>query len=240
MVASVTYTAETLTSVIVALGDFNPAIISPDWLEKNGLIGKDDADSTRENDHGQQLIISHQVSAFETDWFALQVLEGQFSLTSKAALSPAFKDLAVGIFQLLPHTPVRAVGLNFIGDFKLHSLEDYYLLGDVLAPKDIWDTLYPDEPTSSGLGELMIRIQPVIRGEKLETKNEKQLKISPSKKIKIGALLSYNDHHDVSIADQNHQKPAEKVAEVIDNEWGVSWEDAVRVFDCVLTGALKK
>jgi hypothetical protein len=40
----VAYTAEILASTIVAVGDFNPAIFTADWLEANGLIGSDDAD----------------------------------------------------------------------------------------------------------------------------------------------------------------------------------------------------
>jgi hypothetical protein len=121
----VTHTAEILTSSIVAVGDFNPAIFSPDWLERNDLIGEGDADTAREGGRTRSMmLVSHQATTFETEWFALQVLESQFSLTSKDVLSPAFKDLAVGIFQLVPHTPVTAVGLNFLGHFKLASEHD--------------------------------------------------------------------------------------------------------------------
>lgn len=234
------YAAEILTSVIVAVGDFNPAIISPDWLERNGLIGADDADTAREGSQGRQMIVSHQVSTFETEWFTLQVLEDRFSLTSKAVLSPAFKDLAIGIFQLVPHTPVIAVGLNFLGHFKLPNVDDYYRLGDVLAPKDIWETLYPSESNSAGLMEINIKIQPAPRGEQPKTKDEKHIKVQSSQKIKFGVLLSYNDHHDVGTADEDNLRPAEKVAAVIDKEWEHSWKDAVRVFDDVLTMALRK
>ena len=232
------HTAEIFTSAIVAVGDFNPAIFSPDWLERNRLIGKDDADTVREGGQGKSLLVSHQVAVFETKWFALQVLENQFSLTSKDALSPAFKDLAVGIFQLVPHTPVTAVGLNFLGHYKLASEADYHRVGDVLAPKDIWKALYPDD--MPGLADLTIRIQHGIRGEPLKTKDEKRIAIQPSDKIRFGAFLSYNDHHDVSSSDEDKLSPAERAANVIDSEWESSWQDAVRVFDGVLSKALSK
>ena len=231
-----THTAEILTSSIVAIGAFNPAIFSPDWLERNHLIGKSDADDVREGSHGKSLIVSHEVAFFEAKWFALQVLEKQFSLTSKDALSPAFKDLAVGIFQLVPHTPVTAVGLNFLGHFKLASEDEYHRVGDILAPKNIWKALYPDE--SPGLADLTIRIQPWTRGETLKTKDEKRISVQPSNKIKFGAFLSYNDHHDVSAGDEDNLRPAEQVATVIDNGWESAWHDAVRVFDGVLSNAL--
>jgi hypothetical protein len=234
----VIHTAEILTSSIIVIGAFNPAIFSPDWLERNRLIGKGDADEVREGGHGKTLIVSHEVAFFETKWFALQVLEKQFSLTSKDALSPAFKDLAVGIFQLVPHTPVTAVGLNFLGHFKLGSEDESHRVGDMLAPKDIWKALYPDE--SPGLADLTIRIQPCTPGEPLKTKDEKRISVQPSNKLKFGAFLSYNDHHDVSTSDEDNLSPAERVANVIDNGWEPAWHDAVRVFDGVLSKAVSR
>ena len=93
------FTAEILTSTIVILGDFNPAIFSPDWLEYNKLIGEGDAIAAREGSESRQMLVSHQVSNFEADWFSLQVLDTQFTLSSKGVISPALKDLAAGIFQ---------------------------------------------------------------------------------------------------------------------------------------------
>ena len=232
------HTPEILTSSIVVVGDFNPAIFSPDWLERNGLIGKGDADTVRDGSQGKSLLVSHQVVTFETKWFALQVLENQFSLTSKDALSPAFKDLAVGIFQLVPHTPVTAVGLNFLGHFKLATEDEYHRVGDVLAPKDIWKGLYPDD--GPGLADLTIRIQRWTRGEALKTKDEKRISVQPSSKIKFGVFLSYNDHYDVSTTVEDNLRSAERVATIIDNKWESSWEDAVRVFDGVLSKTLGK
>jgi hypothetical protein len=60
----VKHTAEILTSSIIVIGAFNPAIFSPDWLERNRLIGKGDADEVREGGHGKTLIVSHEVAFF--------------------------------------------------------------------------------------------------------------------------------------------------------------------------------
>lgn len=230
-----THTAEILSSSIVAVGDFNPAIFSPDWLERNNLIGKGDAEAARDARQGS-LLISHEVTAFETDWFALQVLETRLSLTSKGALSHAFKDLAVGIFQLVPHTPVTAVGLNFLAHYNLASEAEYHMVGDVLAPKDIWKTLFPGE--SPGLADLTIRIQPCIRGELLKTKDEKRITLRPSDKFKFGVYLSYNDHHDVIAPNEDNLRPAERVLSIIEKRWESSWKDSIRAFDGLLSGAI--
>lgn len=232
------HTAEILTSSIVVIGNFNPAIFTPDWLELNDLIGEGDADTVREGSEGREMIITRQVTTFESEWFVLEVLENKFSLTSKGALSPAVKDLAVGIFQLVSHTPIIAVGLNFIGHFKLASEDEYHKIGDILAPKDIWQKLYPND--APGLADLSIRIQHGGRGKKLESNDEKRITVRPSNIFKTGVHLSYNDHRDVRLADEDNPRPAERVASIIDNDWELSWRDAIRVFDGVLIMALKQ
>ena len=233
-----TYKAEILTSSFVVVGDFNPAIFSPIWLERNKLIGEGDAAKALEGSEGRQCLISHQISNFETDWFTLQVVENQFTLTSRGALSPALKDLAVGIFQLVSHTPVSAIGLNFTGHFKLASQKHYHEVGDLLAPKDIWDTLYPD--ASAGLELLTIRIQQGTRDKPADTKDEKRITLQPFRSFKYGISLSFNDHHDVATVDVNELTSAEQVATIIDEQWEDAWEDALRVFDQVLSMAAKE
>ncbi len=231
------YTAEILGSSIIVVGDFNPAIFSPDWLERNSLIGTEDADAAREGTEGREMIVSKQVATFETGWFALQVVDNRLSLASKGGLSPAFKDLAVGIIQLVPHTPVVAVGLNFMGDFKPKSEDDYYRVGDVFAPKAIWNALYPDH--MAGLAELTILLQQGVRGKPPETKDEKRITVRPSAKIKYGVHLSFNDHRDVRATEDNI-RPAERVAAIIDEQWESTWKDAIRAFDSMLSEALGK
>ena len=232
------HTAEILTSSIVAVGDFNPAIFSPDWLERNKLIGEGDAAAAREGSQGRPLLVSHQVSTFESEWFALQVLENQFSLTSKGALSPAFKDLAAGIFQLVSHTPLNAVGLNFTGHFKLASQEEYHKVGDVLAPKDIWNSLYPDE--SAGMEQITILFKRGTRDKPVDTKDEKRITVQPSRSLKFGVIVSLNDHHDVTTASEDNLTPAERVALIIDSQWELALKDAVGLFDKVLSMALAR
>jgi hypothetical protein len=233
----VAHTAEIqiFTSSIVAAGDFNPAIFSPDWLERNKLIGEGDATVAREGSQGRQLLVSHQVSTFESEWFALQVVENQLSLTSKGVLSLAFKDLAAGIFQLVSHTPVTAVGLNFVGQYKFASEENYHKVGDVLAPKGIWSTLYPDE--CAGLEQITIRFKRGTRDKPEETKDEKRITLQPSRNIKYGVSLSLNDHHDVTVG-EGELTPAERVAIIVDEQWEPVWRNAVDVFDKLLSNAV--
>lgn len=225
--------ADIFSSSIVAVGAFNPAIFSPDWLERNKLIGKGDADEATKS---PGLIISHQATVFETEWFAFQVVENQFSLTSKGALTPAIRDLAVGIFSLVPHTPITALGLNFLAHFRLGSEAEYHKIGDVLAPKTIWDSLYP-ERSAAGLGDLSIRIQDAERGSAPRSGNEKRISVQPSGKVKFGVFMSLNDHREIRDSGDG-MSLAEQAAAIVDSDWQISCDDAIRVFDQVVSGAL--
>jgi len=234
--ATLTRQAEIFSSSIVAVGAFNPAIFTPDWLERNNLIGRDDLEDARK---GLSLIVSHQVCAYETDWFALQVLEEQFSLTSKGPLTPAFADLAIGILSFVPHTPITAVGLNFLGHYRLASTEEYHQVGDVLAPKSIWVRLYPEEHATAGLADLTIRIQQTDKNRNQISGGEKQISIQPSAKVRYGVFFAYNDHHVVAPTNEA-ATAAELAADTISAYWELSWQDAVRVFDGVLSQALAR
>jgi len=233
----VTFAAEILTSSIVAVGDFNPMIFSPDWLETNGLIGEGDAIVAREGTEQHRPLVSHQVTNFEVDWFTLQVLENQFVLSSRGVLSPAFRDLAVGILQLVPHTPINAIGLNFIGHFKFDDIDAYHKIGDEFAPKSVWSELYPDQMI--GLEQLTIRVQQGTREEGVASNDEKRITLQKSSKFNIGVALSYNDHHDVTVGEEGFTT-AERAAKVADEQWTVAWDDAIRVFDQALTAALSE
>lgn len=228
-----TRTADIFGSSVVAVGAFNPAIFSPDWLERNKLIGKGDADDAKSS---PSLIISHQATVFETEWFALQVFDNQFSLTSKGALTPAVRDLAVGILSLVSHTPITAIGLNFLAHFRFNTEAEYHKIGDVLAPKAIWDSLYP-ERSSAGLADLSIRIQDAERGSAPRSGNEKRISVQPSGKVKFGVFMSLNDHREIQDA-VNGISLAEQAASIIDSDWQSSCDDAIRIFDHIVSQAL--
>jgi hypothetical protein len=218
-------TPEILISSVVVLGSFNPAIFTPDWLEQNELIGSADAEVARNSDKTQPLVVTRQVAALETEWFLLQVTEEKFTLTSKGPISPTIRDLAAGIFHLVPHTPVGAVGLNFDAHYKCASPDDYHKVGDTLAPKTIWNALYPDQ--AAGLIDLTIKIEPAVRGEKPESKDYIRFSVQPSQRIQPGVFVAYNAHHVIEPNLEGTKSPAEKVADHIDENWEITWKDAV-------------
>lgn len=221
---------------VVALGNFNPPIISPDWLERHDLIGRDDADVARQS---PTFLISHQVSQFETQWCSVQVVPNQFSATSKSALTEQIKDLVASIFTLLPQTPIDAIGLNFFGHFKMVNEEDYHKIGDCFAPKEIWNSIFPADRFNTGLQDLQMRVQPFKRGDLPQSNDHKSITLQPSAQIRGGVYLQLNDNRDLTkSAALDGKTAAERAAVIVDQEWNQTREQAENVFDELITRAL--
>lgn len=230
---------EIYESSIIVIGNFNPAIFSPFWLEKNNLIGSEDAKGALTSPN---LLITSQIFKFETEWFVLQVIPQQFSLSSKGAISPTMKDLAVEIFSLLPHTPISALGINFMAHYKIQNVDEYYKIGDMLAPKTIWDGINFFSEQSTGLENLTIRIDPFKRGEKSITyqpENIKKVIVQPSLKIIPGIYFAYNDHSNIELLTDLQTTKAEYVSGIIKNRWDGIKIEAEKIFEEVLQKTLQ-
>lgn len=217
------------------VGAFNPAIFSPDWLEYNNLIGRDDAEDARSC---ERFIVSQQATVYETKSFDLQVLEGQFSLTSRGALNPSLMDLAYGILMLVPQTPISGIGLNFLGHYKMASEQDYHKVGDTLAPKAIWNKLYENLQNNAGLTSLTIAIHDEERGKAQTTANVKRITVQPSGKVKNGIYFSINNHIDIHPPFGIGETAADRAAEIIKTKWQEGWDRSLIIFDKILEEAL--
>ena len=228
-------TPEIFGAVIIALGSFNPRIFTPDWLALNNLVGPEDAESARTS---ANLVVSQPFTHVETSWFDLQVGEDRLILSSKDAVTPALKDLATGMFSILVHTPVTALGLNFTAHYRMDSDADYHKVGDVLAPKAIWEKLYPGKDRSAGLHNLQMVIFPFGRGDAPTTPDKKQISVQPSTRIKHGVYFAFNDHHEVKVVSEKKLTQAEIAVTIIDTSWQSAMEESNRVFDGLLEHSL--
>lgn len=229
------YTADIFGATIVFVGAFNPAILTPDWLERTQLIGQEDAQVARE---AKNLLTSRQVALLETEWFAMQVVENQFTLSSKGALSLAIRDLAVGVCTLVPHTPVTALGLNFLGHFKMPTANAYHKIGDTLAPKALWHELLDLETQSIGMTNISMRVQPFKRETPTDSKDAVNIQVQPSAQIHSGVFLSWNDHREMFARESMGKKgKAEVAGQIVAADWEASWQRAARFFSALLDKA---
>lgn len=128
---------------IVAAGAFNPAIVHPTWLADKALIPKELADFSLRGDAEKPVVVSSQVASFVADWLTVQVTPEQAVFaTVDVARHQDLRDVAQGVFDLLPETPVDAMGVNVDAHFRTETPEKWHSFGDYFLPKDFWEPLF--------------------------------------------------------------------------------------------------
>jgi hypothetical protein len=122
---------------IVLLGDFNPKIFQPAWFAAQNLIRQQEADEAN------IAIIHPEVVSFTLgQWLALEVTRERFAVsTAQEPYSKVMRDLVIGSFELLQHTPLHKLGINADMHFRMDSEKSWHAFGDLLAPKKIWQGL---------------------------------------------------------------------------------------------------
>lgn len=92
---------------LVLIGSFNPQIFQPAWLASEKLVGKTEAEEAHIK------VIHPDISDFDIKNINVQVTRGQFvASTSQDGFFEILKDLVVGTFSVLGHTPASAIGIN--------------------------------------------------------------------------------------------------------------------------------
>lgn len=165
---------------IVILGQFNPSIFQPLWFAANNLVRKQEAESATIE------IVHKQATVFRVEWFSLQVTTDSFTVTTKEpAMSRPLRDLAVGTFKVLEHTPLRAFGMNRNGDYAMPSEAVWHSFGHQLAPKQYWKDILL-EP---GL------LNMVIQGKRSNSSGTIKVTVSTSLRVPHGIFINVNEHH---------------------------------------------
>ncbi len=92
---------------IVLLGNFNPKIFQPIWFSTEELLQKQEAEKANIE------IIHPDVTIFSLDWLRVTVTPERFSAeTTQESYYEAVRDLIIGTFSLLRHTPITKMGIN--------------------------------------------------------------------------------------------------------------------------------
>lgn len=228
-------TLEIFGSQINILGNFNPSVITPSWLRTNELIGAEDERSAMES---ESLAITPEISRFETEWFWMQVVSAQFVVNSKGPVTPAIKDLVIGIFSLLGHTPLNAIGLNSLAHYKIYSIDEYHKIGDVLAPKTIWNSFYPESDSQTvGLQNMTIQVNSWKRGQSETNSPLRRISLSPSNSIPNAIHLTLN-HHFPIIQEGKKRNSVDDAIEIIEKSWQESMDEAKDLFIGVIRQAI--
>lgn len=200
---------------IVLVGSFNPQIFQPAWFAAQGLIRKEEGESAKIQ------VIHPEIAAFSLDWAQLQVTHENFVLDSSTTqqFSPALlRDLALGTFRLLPHTPVKMMGLNRSFHFPIESEALWHSIGHKLAPKEHWNGLL-EKPGTRSLSVEGIRPD--------KHKGRILVKVEPSIQLHPGVFVHINDHFEVE--NPNTTTGANEMVDILEKQWQVSLERSERI-----------
>lgn len=168
------------------MGSFNPKIFQPAWFAAKNLIREKEAEEANIE------LITPAVAKFNLDWMRLQAIQEQFVVeTTQEPYYEILRDLVVGAFSFLNHTPVTMLGINTQQHFRMHSEDEWNRLGHELAPKEkYWDSVL-EQPGMKSL---------IVQGKRPDKyKGYIQVKVEPSSSSKIqpGIYISINDHYEV-------------------------------------------
>lgn len=200
---------------LVLLGDFNPAIFQPSWLAGHGLIRQE------ESDNADIAIIRPEISQFTVGSIKLLAQPNRFQLETLAIEDgPALRDLALSVFRILEHTPLKALGINRDMHFKIESEELWHAVGHRIVPKEIWNDLLDGPGTRSV----------TVESSRPRTEGRLTIKVEPSKETHPGVYIGTNLHYD---------KEGPGVLELLERIWLDSQLNARRVADTLLSKFLE-
>lgn len=188
------------------VGSFNPTIFQPAWFGAEKLIQREEAE------RAEIQVIASEAVVFSVGWLGLEVTHDRMAVhTSQSQYSDPLRDLVLGTFRLLRHTPIKQMGINRLAHFRSANDEDWHNFGHLLAPKEPWTGVleHPGMRRLSMLGER----SDGYSGRILVT-------IEPSVKVKPGIYFEVNDNYLNDATGAGRE--ADRMMEILDSVWQTS------------------
>lgn len=204
---------------IVLVGDFNPKIFQPAWFGMEGLIRKNEVETA-----DIQIIHSDVVAFNVKDWLSFNVTRERLSAeTAQEAYYEILRDLIVGTFKILRHTPIKMMGINHTRHFLMDSEQEWHKFGDKLAPKECWKKILK----KPGLRSLTIED---IRPDSF--KGYIRVTIEPSVKTHPGVFFQVNDHFETK--DPENTIGADEIIGILEHIWDDSSKRGKEIIKTIL------
>lgn len=208
---------------VVVVGHFNPLIFQPEWMRDHDLVGQKEAEQARD---GGISIIHPQVVQIRLSALMLEVTQSRFSIMATEAPLVTAKDFAIRAFDLLSHTPITHVGINFTTVFRARSRKDWDALGDTLAPKRPWEAMLGDMATERTGGLIGLVMQRSERPDDYRGSQNVKVEVVPPHSA-MDTLVEFNDHYEIAATDAR----AGMLTELLETQWDRSEQTAARITD---------
>lgn len=202
----------------VLIGDFNPVILHPSWFARHNLL------SAKEADDAKLEICFKEITRFSLPWLHLEATTERFVCkSSDSSHFNPLRDLVIGTFELLGHTPIRQLGINRTVHFDVIDQDTWHAVGHKLAPKDIWKEFLE----TPGLHSLTIE---GVRTDK--RKGLVNVTVRPVPNVDHEVSVAVNDHYELGAID------AGEAISLLKENWEVSLKTSEKWSTLLLERAL--
>ena len=146
-----------------------------------------------------------QLSVFEAGWLRCEVTTERLMVgTGEALQYEALRDLASGILDILRHTPVKALGINYTFHVSMPDRKAWHKVGDTFAPKEAWE----EDLKLPGMKDVTVEgVRPDLYAGNIN------VTLQPSSAVKWGFFLAHNDHYNLRRAESQPSSRDEFEAE---------------------------
>jgi hypothetical protein len=197
---------------VVVLGAWNPAIFVPRWFADMELIPDDEAEAA------QVSLVHPEIAQWDLPWLHAQVSREQLALsTPQERFMDPLRDLAVGILDLVPHTPTRMLGIN--NDFVLRYVDrqSFDELGWALADADRWPGL--ERPGMAAL---------TMQGVRTDGRDGYlRVQVTATLDESYRVLVNVNDHYQMS--HENLSSSTSVARSIIEECWRDAHKQAMQI-----------
>jgi hypothetical protein len=192
---------------IVLLGDFNPRIFQPAWFSAQRLIREGEYETA------DIKVVHSEITDFLLEWCHLTVTRDRFVVQSSHEPDEAVRDLVLGTFKILIHTPISKMGINTEAHYRVQSEPSWHRFGHTLAPKEIWNEVL-DAP---GMRSITIE-----EGKRRDgRKGYIRVTVEPSVPVPPGVYFRVNDHYE---AEAKEGGGCSEILTILEEAWTSSRE----------------
>jgi hypothetical protein len=190
---------------IVIVGSFNPQIFHPLWFSTQKLLGANEGESAKIE------VIHPDIAVFHLDWLRFEVTRDRLvAITKYEEKYEVLRDLVLGTFTILSHTPLRMFGINNTFDCTIKDEVSWHAIGDKLAPKDLWKKVL----NKPGLASLEIISE---ANEKDKYKNSIKIRIGPARG-NLSLRIVVNNHFELTVPQEQVLGSAE-IINILKESW---------------------